>query len=41
MTALFMGMVSVFLRVVFRDVSQKLVGFISASIMMFSAAVML
>ncbi len=41
MTALFMGMISAFLGVVFKDVSKGLVGFISVFIMMFSAAVMI
>jgi hypothetical protein len=41
MTALFMGMISAFLGVVFKDVSQGLVGFISVFVMMFSAAVMI
>lgn len=41
MTALFMGMISAFLGVVFKDVSKGLVGFISVFVMMFSAAVMI
>lgn len=40
MTALFMGMISAFLGVVFKDISKGLVGFISVFVMMFSALVM-
>jgi hypothetical protein len=40
MTALFMGMISAFLGVVFKDVSQGLTGFISVFVMAFSALVM-
>jgi len=41
MTAIFLGMISAFLGVVFKDVSQGITGFISVFVMMFSAIVMI
>lgn len=40
MTAIFLGMISAFLGVVFKDVSLGITGFISVFVMMFSALVM-